>query len=254
MTITEEILQTTPIIKIIPNYDVSENIFKSASYFKNNIHFSSDSICGLDMFFDRLVNGNSLTILSNKLPLNCIYLPFKENKITSIELPNTSNIELFTTDRLNGCALYICRNVNTNRIVVCHANSIVSGKKEIKNRNDLIQMSPSWQSADTEKALAQMMDDLRESYTTKGKLILLKSLYKQDYFKNIDAASNYFFNLRMIASNNASHFLGGSSVFGIRKNNKWSFYFQTYMNISNVDKKNFVPNFKIITFKKFFEE
>ena len=51
-----------------------------------------------------------------------------------------------------------------------------------------------------------MMDDLIESYTTKGKLVLLKSLYKQDYFKNIDAASNYFFNLRMIASNNASHF------------------------------------------------
>ena len=27
-------IKTTPIIKIIPNYDVSENIFKSASYFK----------------------------------------------------------------------------------------------------------------------------------------------------------------------------------------------------------------------------
>jgi hypothetical protein len=45
---------------------------------------------------------------------------------TSLELPSSSKASIFATDRINGCAFYVCRNILNDNLIVCHTNVITN--------------------------------------------------------------------------------------------------------------------------------
>ncbi|BBH53679.1 hypothetical protein [Fluviispira sanaruensis] len=248
-------IDNIPIIEVVENSTVGMKLIKNViKLFDGNLLFNSSNVFKSTLKRDDFSGAHFIELKDENLLNDTFYLPFKENSVTAMELPSTGTVQTFITARMNGCSFYICRNLFTKKIVVCHANAINSSADDVKSVKDLVNKSPNWQSFNTQKSLARMMDIFSEKYKSKGNLQLLRSLYKDEYFKIVNHASNFYYLIKSIPSNDAVNFIGGTIVIGFRKNNKWSFYYQTIMNTNNINIKNYKLNYKIIESKKFFEE
>ena len=87
-------------------------------------------------------------------------------------------------------------------------------------------------------------------------LVLLKSLYKEDYFKSLDFASSFFYKAGELPTEDNSSFAGSAIIVGFLNKDTWSFWLQSYMNVGlnslNVPKNKLAPNFKQIFIDKIF--
>jgi hypothetical protein len=136
-----------------------------------------------------------------------IYLPFFNEKISSIEVPTTGP-SVFLTDNLSGCAVIVARHGNGN-LVVFHANTTEgSDEKTMKSHK------PSYQSP---KALSILENLKRTAMGRYTGLTLLGALYKSQYNAGVDAMTK-----------KASGFQGGTLAAGFRTGTTWKFYFQTF--------------------------
>ncbi|WP_186646969.1 hypothetical protein [Fluviispira vulneris] len=255
MNINYRALENIPIIDIIENSTVGLKLIKNVTkLFDGNLLFNNSNVFKSTLKKDDFSGAHFIEMKDENLLNDTFYLPFKENSVTAMELPNTGAINTFVTARMNGCSFYICRNLFTKKIVVCHANALNSSMDDIKSAADLINKPPNWQSFNTQKSLARLMDIFTVKYKSKGNLELLRSLYKEEYFNSMNHASNFYYRIKSIPSNDAANFVGGAIVIGFREKNKWSFYYQSVMNTNNIRQKEYRLNYKIIESKKFFEE
>ena len=186
---------------------------------------------------------------------NTYFLPFEQNQITSMDLPLKGEGLKFVTSRMAGCAFYICRNIKTNQITVCHANgiSVDSLNTQSKNNIQFIPKKPSFQAIETKLYLNNLIMTFLKSNPD---LVLLKSLYKEDYFKSLDFASSFFYKAGELPTEDNSSFAGSAIIVGFLNKDTWSFWLQSYMNVGlnslNVPKNKLAPNFKQIFIDKIF--
>lgn len=145
--------------------------------------------------------------------------------------------------------------MNTNQITVCHANGFLADSIDRQNKNLFSSQSskPSYQGIETKKYL----NDLIITFLRYNKeMVLLKSLYKEDYFRSLDYATNFYYRAGELPTDDSSSFVGSAIIVGFLKNDTWSFWMQSFMNVGhnslNVPKNKLAPNFKQIILEKFY--
>jgi hypothetical protein len=229
-------LRNTPISNISIRDVHGENIL-SDGFSQNHAIVKSSTLFNSTLEPSYIPGAKHLWL--NRMGTNTVYLPFLKNKITTVELPLTGS-NFFITDPMSGCAFFICKKLNTNQLIVCHANILDANEKH------LLTKKPNVQTKAVKFSLGKQIDSVLKGYQTKGGLKLLKSLYKEDYLEPANHATSFYKNIRAFSSKNADSFLGGTMIVGFQDRGKWGFWSQSFMRCGISER------LQVISFKQFY--
>ncbi len=160
------------------------------------------------------------------------YLPYNDNKITSVRLPNPppGGVDFFLTANMSGCKLFIDTITGSPDLMVYHANTHMHGSpahnSPVNFQNPL---------ADTELNRLHTMavaDYAGLPAPNNLALVNVATLAKPTYYGNGALAETHKANQgRTLTIPGPTivtpEFVGGCSVFGFF-NGGWSFYYQTW--------------------------
>jgi hypothetical protein len=138
------------------------------------------------------------------------YLPYYQDKISSIVLPDTGP-SVFVTDNMSGCCLYIDRQAN-GQLVVFHANSQLGSSQAV-----MAGKPPSYQTESATKALDALVQAARRDHAN---LTSIGILSKSRYLSKVDKLAK-----------TADDFLGGTTIVAFRKGKNWEFWYQNFGSI-----------------------
>lgn len=144
----------------------------------------------------------------------CIYLPYSDNYITSAMLPAGANA--FFTDNLSGCAVYVAQ--CGGDLIVFHANA-----RRV-------------QGASGDAAATLLMQQMRDAAMLQyagwlhNGCNLLGGVEKATYFTH--AVNTYTTRKTDDGRTNVATLGEGCNVIGLKVNNHWEFYYQTWALVS----------------------
>lgn len=201
MPLTKNTLYTTPLV-LVPTDSVK---LKESSIGTDEHKVYFPLTCGHTVTNTQMYPG--VYKLEVEAGNDTIYLPFTNEKITSVELP-TAGPSVFLTDNLSGCAVIVGR-IPGGSLVVFHANTTAgSDERTMANRK------PTYQSS---KALAILNNLRRVAVNRYARLTILGTLYKKDYLSAVNGLAK-----------KGSEYNGGTLVAGFRTGTTWKFYYQTF--------------------------
>lgn len=145
-----------------------------------------------------------------KAGTDAVYLPYYQDKIASVVLPDTGP-SVFVTDNMSGCCLYIDQQAN-GQLVVFHANSQLGSSEAV-----MAGKPPSYQTESAAKALDALVQAARNDYANLKSVGILS---KSRYLSNVD---------RMAAT--AADFVGGTTIVAFRQGANWEFWYQNFGSI-----------------------
>lgn len=133
-----------------------------------------------------------------------VYLPFWQNNISSVELPDTGPT-LFVTDNMSGCCFYLGQR-SDKKLVAFHANSeLNSGKADLDGK------AANYQHQNTLSAL----DGLAKIAKSEANVLtFVGGCGKAQYNQGV--------------ARSGKDWLGGTTIVGFRKGTSWEFWYQTW--------------------------
>jgi hypothetical protein len=179
------------------------------------------------------VNGTSAVLRDFKPTLNptgsTIYLPYNDDRITSVRLPNPPppGVDFFLTANMSGCRLYIDTIAGSNDLIVYHANTHQHGAPA---HNSPV----NYQSVGASAVLAGLHQRAQADYAAAPYNLVLNNvaeLPKVTYYlegaamEARKAAQGRFLTYHGTVAQ--PEFAGGVSVMGFY-NAGWRFYYQTW--------------------------
>ena len=136
-----------------------------------------------------------------------VYLPYFQNKISSVHLPATGPF-FFVTDNMSGCAFFIATYPDGS-LVVFHGNTQLG--------SDEATMAPAKANHQTAGATNQLNTLFNGALPHHPGAALTRSLMKAEYLQALG-------NMNITGGN----FLGGTTIAGWRTGASWEFWFQNW--------------------------
>ncbi|MEZ5666271.1 MAG: hypothetical protein R3F55_02330 [Alphaproteobacteria bacterium] len=142
-----------------------------------------------------------------------VYLPYAQDQIYSVRLPQTNGPTFFCTANMSGCAFFIGVN-DHGRNVVFHANS-----QRDSSERQMASKRPSFQADTTRVELDQLRNAAMLNHGDNVRIV--GELRKSVYWRRVDDIVR-----------TSSGFLGGTTVVGYRNGAKWDFWFQVWGSVN----------------------
>lgn len=199
MSLSRTQFQTDPLL--VSNSGVAvNNVFNTVNKHRR---YTRGQTFGHTIGPSHLPNIKKLSVTAGT---DLVYLPFAQDEISSMILPNRGP-RVFITDNMSGCCVYIGKRAS-GRLVVFHANTqIGSSEAEMTGK------PAHHQSSD---ALVQLDTLMRSAISEVGVVRVVAGCSKAAY--NGSVGRNY----------TTDEFLGGTTIAGFRRGGGWQFWYQTW--------------------------
>ena len=165
---------------------------------------------------------------------NTLYLPYEDDKITSLRLPipPPAGVDFFLTANMSGCRFFVDKIIGSNDLMVYHANThqYASPPHSAVNYQDPQALSElaglhsrargDYAAAPHNLSLVNVADLTKTVYYGVGALAEQRKINQGRTLTEIDA--------NQVKTTVPPEFYGGCSVMGFYTGGAWKFYYQTW--------------------------